>query len=306
MRERLSRTAVQAAAATALAAVLATAGPARVLADDYEVSSDTKVTGFKFPESAAYDPNAGVLYVGEFVSELAPAQKDGAGRIDKVGQDGKIIEEGFLPAPGQTMDKPKGIWVAGNRLWTTDIDSVWVFDLETREGKKLPLPGAQFANDPAILGDALYVSDNRGDQLFKVEPADFLHSDAKVEVVYSGGSINPNGIYPAADGSLLMVGFAGADAPRAIWSLAPGGEPKKLSEDLGRLDGVYQLEDGDLLVSNWDIGSIGVWSADDGMRILADGFEGPADFTVIPKDDALLIVAPDLVQGELRLIEMKE
>ena len=55
--------------------------------------------------------------------------------------DGKILEDGFLPAKGQTLNKPKGIWIKGNRLWVTDIDSVWVFDLKTKKGKKLDLPG---------------------------------------------------------------------------------------------------------------------------------------------------------------------
>lgn len=181
-----------------------------------------------------------------------------------------------------------------------------MFDIATKEGKKLPLPGAQFANDPTIVGDALYVSDNRGDQLFRIEPADFLAAEPEVELVFSGQSINPNGVYPAADGSLLMVGFAGADDPRGIHSLAPGGGPEELAAALGRLDGVYELESGDLLVTNWDTGSLGVWNATTGIRVLADGFDGPADFTVVPNDQGLLVAMPDLVKGELRLIQLGE
>ena len=59
------------------------------------------------------------------------------------------------------MNKPKGIWINGNRLWVTDIDAVWVFDLKTKKGKKLALPGISFANDADHDGGALYVSDNR-------------------------------------------------------------------------------------------------------------------------------------------------
>ena len=40
------------------------------------------------------------------------------------------------------MNKPKGIWIRGNRLWVTDIDAIWVFDLKTKEGKKLELPAS--------------------------------------------------------------------------------------------------------------------------------------------------------------------
>lgn len=60
----------------------------------WRVSSDQMVGGFKFPESAAYDPKAKVLYVGNFGGEkLAPAEKDGLGYISKVGLNGKVIEE---------------------------------------------------------------------------------------------------------------------------------------------------------------------------------------------------------------------
>ena len=48
------------------------------------VVSERTATGFKFPESVAYDPQAKVLYVSEFGSELKPAEKDGKGRISRV------------------------------------------------------------------------------------------------------------------------------------------------------------------------------------------------------------------------------
>ena len=271
-----------------------------------EVISDETATGFRCPESVAYDPNVNALYVSEFVSELAPTEKDGQGRISKVALDGTVEEERFLPAEGQTLNKPKGIWVEGDRLWVTDIDSLWVFDTGTKEGKQVALPEIQFANDPTIVGDAVYVSDNRGDQLYRVEPADFLDMEGDPEVtrVFSGEGINPNGVYPAADGALLMVGFMSAEEPRGIYRMEPGGEPQALAEDLGRLDGVYQMEDGSLLVTDWDAGALGAWDENMGFQELATGFQGPADFAVVPNAEGLLVVVPDLVQSELRLIQL--
>lgn len=270
------------------------------------VASETTVTGVQFPESVAYDPNANALYVSEFVSELAPTQMDGQGRISKVGLDGAVQEERFLPAEGQTLNKPKCIWVAGDRLWVTDIDSLWIFDTVTREGRRVALAGIQFANDPTIVGNAVYVSDNRGDQLYRVEPADFLNmaGEPKVTRVFADAGINPNGLYPAADGSLLMVGFASAEDPRGIYSMAPGGAPMALSEPLGRLDGVYQMTDGSLLVTDWNAGALGRWSAETGFQALAGGFQGPADFAVVEGADGLLVVVPDLVASELRLVRL--
>jgi hypothetical protein len=99
------------------------------------------------------------------------------------------------------------IWIRGGRLWVTDIDVVWIFDLKSKKGRKLALPGVGFANDPALAGNTLYISDNRNDKLVKVEPADFL-----------------NAKNPARDGMLYMVGFLAADKPRAIYALGVSGQ----------------------------------------------------------------------------------
>jgi hypothetical protein len=269
------------------------------------VVSDQTVTGFPFPESVGCDPQAKVLYVSQFVSALKPTEKDGKGRISKVSLTGKALDEQFLPVSGQVLHKPKGIWIEGNRLWTTDIDAAWVFDLATRRGRKVDLPGIQFANDPTVTKNVLYVSDNRGDAVYRVEPADFLDKgDPKVTVVFKGKSVNPNGLYPARDGSLLMVGFMSAEQPRGIYALGAGGEVKPLSKELGRLDGVHELDDGTLLVTDWNSGALARWSAKGGMEPLASGFKGPADFCVIPEGQELLVVVPDLVKSELRLVRL--
>jgi sugar lactone lactonase YvrE len=270
------------------------------------VVSEQTVKGFAFPESVTYDPRAKVLYVSEFGSALKPAEKDGKGRISKVSLTGEVLDKQFLPAPGgDVLNKPKGSWVEGNRFWVTDIDVVWVFDLKTRRGKKAALPGIQFANDLAVMGNALYVSDNRADQLYRVEPADFLQmsGEPKVTRVFQGKSVNPNGIYPAKDGLLLMVGFMSAEQPRGIYSLSAGGEIKTLAKDLGRLDGLYQMDDGTLLITEWNSGSLLRWSAK-GTETLAKGFKGPADFCVIPEANGFLVIVPDLVQSELRIVRL--
>lgn len=294
----------------AVATVLAAGTPGLcpdASAQELKVASEQTATGFKFPESIAYDPQGKVLYVSQFISALKPTEKDGQGMISKVSLDGKILEQRFLPAGSDVLNKPKGIWVAGDRLWVTDIDAVWVFDLKSRRGRKAELPGIQFANDPAVKGGALFVSDNRGDQLYRVEPADFLDKgDPKVTLVFSGKSVNPNGLYPAKDGSLLMVGFKSADQPRGIYALGAGGEIKTLAKDVGQLDGVYEMDDGSLLVTDWKSGSLFRWNARTGQQPLATGFKGPADFCVVAEAGGLLVVVPDLVKSELRMVRLEK
>jgi len=278
------------------------AGPNKLM-----LVSETTATGFAFPESVAYDRAAKVLYVSEFGSELKPTQKDGKGRIAKVGLDGKVIEAQFLPgAGGEPLNKPKGLWVSGNRLWVTDIDVVWVFDLKTKKGRKVELPGIQFANDPTVQGGTLYVSDNRGDALYSVRPADFLNAKKPpvAKVVLSGKDVNPNGVYPAKNGALLMVGFKSDKEPRGIYAISGKGKIKTLAKDLGRLDGVYELADGSLLVTDWNAGVLAHWSAKGGMQTLASGFKGPADLCVVPGSKGMLVVVPDLVKSELRFVQL--
>src|SRR5882672_10162378 len=80
----------------------------------WRVTSDQTVGGYKWAESVACDAKHKVLYAGAFGTKLDPALKDGGGWISKVGLDGKIIEEKFLPAKGgEALSKPKGIWVQG-------------------------------------------------------------------------------------------------------------------------------------------------------------------------------------------------
>jgi hypothetical protein len=273
-----------------------------------KVVSDQTVTGFPFPESIACDAKARVLYVGQFVSGLKPADKDGQGKISKVSLDGKVVEERFLPTGSDVLHKPKGIWVQGNRLWVTDIDAVWVFDLASRKGRKLELTGMGFANDPTVRGRDLYISDNRNDLLYRVAPADFLNLKDKPEIgiVFAGKGINPNGLYPARDGSILIGGFMSDKVARGIYSLAKDGEIKTLARDLGRIDGVYQLKDGTLLVTDWNSGSLARWSAAGGLQPLAKGFKGPADFCVMPDGKGYSVFVPDLAKSELRLIKLAQ
>lgn len=284
---------------------------ASAFAQDWKVASDRSVGGFKFPESAAYDAKGKVLYVGNFGGDkLDPGGKDGQGYISKLDLNGKVIEERALAGTAEApMNKPKGIWIRGERLWVTDIDAVWIFDLKSKKSRRLPIPGATFANDPCVLGGALYVSDNRGDKLFKISPADFLDERKHTQVteVFSGAGVNPNGVYPSKNGSLLMAGFKSADEARALYAISPNGQIKKLTDPIGRLDGLYEMKDGSLLFTDWNTSSLSHWSKKGGVTKLAGGFKGPADFTVIPgKGNSLTVVVPDLVQSQLRFIQLRK
>jgi DNA-binding beta-propeller fold protein YncE len=293
------------AAAAALLAFSAAASA------QYRVTSDQTVGGFVNPESVGCDVRGKALYVGNFGSpKLDPTLKDGMGYISKLDLHGKVLEKNFLPvAGGEKLNKPKGIWIQGGSLWVTDIDVIWQFDLKTRKGRKLAIPGIQFANDPAISDGVLYVSDNRSDQVFRIEPANFLNAktDPKISSMAMGKGVNPNGLWPQPDGTILMVGFIAPDKPRAVYELGLSGQVKAISAPIGRLDGVYRMGDGTLLLTDWNTGSLFSLNPVTGdTRKLAEGFKGPADFCVLPNAGGLTVVVPDLVQSQLRFVQLRK
>ncbi len=123
----------------------------------------------------------------------------------------------------------------------------------------------------------------------------------------SGKGINPNGLWPAQNGKLLMVGFTDKKHPHGIYEMKTNpGVPKEISKPIGVLDGLYQMKDGDLLATDWANGSLFQWNAKTGIHILATGFKGPADIAVVPNDKGYLVALPDLVTSKIHLIQLSE
>jgi hypothetical protein len=290
-------------AAVLIAAAVVQAASAR----DFKVVSDKTLTGVGHPESVAYDRTEKVFYAGDFGTTTdKSAVKDGLGKINKITLDGKVLDSGLVPAAGQpAINKPKGIWIRGRRLWVADLDAVWEFDLKTRKGKRIEV-GTGYANDVAVVKNVLYVTDNRNDVVLSIEPADFLKAKAepKIAKVYSGKGVSPNGIWPANDGSLLLGGFKSKDDPHGIYSLTPGKEPTLISKPIGLVDGMYQTRSGEVLATDWVTSSLFQWNAKDGVRKLVGDIKGPADFCVVRNRDGFLVALPDLVKGEIHLVQL--
>lgn len=277
-------------------------------AKDFKVISDKAVTDVGHPESVAYDPKEKVFYAGDFGAPASTsADKDGQGKINKISLDGKVLDSGIKPGDGQpAFNKPKGIWIHGNRMWIADLDAVWLFDLKTKKGKQLEV-GTTYANDVTVVKNVLYVTDNRNDVVLSVEPANFLSGKAapKISKVYSGKGVNPNGIYPARNGSLLLAGFKSKDDPHGIYSLGIGqDQPKLISKPIGLVDGLYQMRNGEILATDWVTNSLFQWNEKDGVRKLAGDIKGPADFCVVRNREGYLVALPDLVKGEIRMIQL--
>ncbi|MBU0514410.1 MAG: hypothetical protein KJ621_06515 [Proteobacteria bacterium] len=270
-------------------------------AAQWKVTSDRAVNLGGHPESVAYWPGGKSLLVSYFGPQFKPLLKDNQGHISRLDLSGRVLDKKFLPGPGQTLHKPKGLWVAGDKLWTTDIDGVWIFDLKTKKGRRLGL-GATFANDPVVGRGKLYVSDMATGKVHLIEPADFSKAKPKVTVVVDDRRLSPNGLWLTPAGVLHIAAMAFQRGLGPIFTLVGPNRLKAVTGPLGRLDGLAVLSDGTILYTDW--AHHGLFAVKPGGKPyqLAGGFRGPADFAVVPRGRGYLVVVPDLVTGVIRFV----
>ncbi|MCB2226899.1 MAG: hypothetical protein KQH53_09490 [Desulfarculaceae bacterium] len=284
-----------------MALTLLSAAPALAA---WHVVSDKQLTLQGHPESVAYDAAGKVLYASNFGDAFKPALADGEGFISKLDLSGKVLDKHYLPGPGQKLNKPKGMWVENGRLWVTDIDAVWCFDLASKQGKRLVLPGAKFLNDLCVGEGKLYVSDTAAGKIFLIAPADFLKAEPAVRVMLSPPGFHPNGLWPQPGGGVIIAARSDMKGPGGLFKARDVGQMQQIRGGMGRLDGVALLPDGAILYTDWAKGGLFLLQGEAAPVQLAGGFGGPADFALVPRDKGFLVAAPDLVTGNLRLIEI--
>lgn len=185
------------------------------------------------PESVLYSAKDKILYVAQIDGK--PGEKDGKGAIGKVGLDGKIINKDWITG----LHAPKGMGVAGNKLYVSDVTDVVEIDIKT--GKILKthaVEGSVFLNDLTIDAKGnIYVSDSSTKKVHLIK-------DGKVST-YMEGLNGPNGLL--AVGSDLLIADSG--------TLKRLGTDKKvtiIAEGMDKsTDGIEQVIPGEYIVSCW-------------------------------------------------------
>jgi hypothetical protein len=170
------------------------------------------VDGLKTPEAVCYDAARDVLYVSNIND--GPAEKDGNGFLSKITPEGVLAELNWVTG----LSAPKGMAVAGDRLYVSDITDLVEVDVNTGQIlRRFTHPDAVFLNDVAAdAAGRIYVSDTRKHCIFRFggESLDLWCADT---LLY-----RPNGL--CIEGSSLLCGKAGAvlridtgsDAPRPV------------------------------------------------------------------------------------------
>jgi DNA-binding beta-propeller fold protein YncE len=247
-----------------------------------------ETTGLKTPESALPVPAEGFAYVSNVAG--GPTDKDGNGFISKVSlADGKIIALEWAKG----MDAPKGLALAGGKLYTADIDKL--VEIDPASGQiltKYDAPGSTFLNDVAADAQGnVYVSDSNTSTLWKL-------AGGKLEKWIDDPALKfPNGLY--VDGDKLIVAAWGAPGTSAKKTSAPSNlltvslADKKIADlgdgtPVGNLDGIQPIGD-DFLVTDWVAGALYRIDRKGKATQLLDLDQGTADIGYVPGTGLLLM-----------------
>jgi sugar lactone lactonase YvrE len=247
-----------------------------------------ETTGLKTPESALPVPGEGFAYVSNVAGN--PTDKDGNGFISKVSlADGKVIALEWAKG----LDAPKGLALAGGKLYTADIDKL--VEIDPASGQiltKHEAPGAVFLNDIAVDAQGnVYVSDSSASTIWRL-------AGGKFEKWIDDPALKfPNGLY--VDGDKLIVAAWGAPGTSAKKTSAPANllevniADKKISDlgdgtPVGNLDGLEPIGD-DFLVTDWVAGALYRIDRKGKATQLLDLDQGSADIGYVPETGLLLI-----------------
>jgi glucose/arabinose dehydrogenase len=267
--------------------------------------------GLARPESARWDPDQRVW----FISNINGSQeKDDNGYISRVAADGRMQRARFVAGGSgrAVLHAPKGLAIAGDTLWVTDLDAVRGFHRRTGApiaSVDLAPLGALFLNDITVGPDgSLYVTDTGvrfdsagtrvhtgPDRVYRIQgrtPSVALEGDVLGE---------PNGIAWDAERRRFLLGpIAGAKAVLA-WG-GPGSEPEPIARGPGRYDGIEVLPGGRTLVSAWNDSTVSE-IAGDSLRPLIRGVSAAADIGVDPK--AGIVAVPLLRENRVEFWKLE-
>jgi hypothetical protein len=266
-----------------LAAGMATAEPQKVW----------QAKGLDGPESAVFDPGAGVFYVSNVNGDASAA--DGNGYIARLSLDGAILDREWATG----LNAPKGLALHDGKLYVSDIDELVVVDTASGEIiARYMAPGATFLNDVTAREDGrVFVSDMMQNQIWMLEGDQFamwLHDEALE---------NPNGLLAEPD--RLVVAAWGkpnedfsTDVPghlkavdyrsKEITSIGPG-------DPIGNLDGVEPDGQGGYLVTDWFSGGLYEVSGDGKAAMVMGLNQGSADHEFVEGQN--LAVIPMMMDG---------
>lgn len=255
---------------------------------------------FRQPESVLLDARRQRLYVSNV--DGAPLDKDGRGFISLLGTDGKLQQLEWVGG----LNAPKGMALAGERLFVSDVDALVEIDVEKGEVvARHAAADARFLNDVAAdSAGRVYVSDMVTNRIYRL-------ANGRLERwLESPRLAGPNGL--AVVGERLFVASWGAMEPD--FSTKVPGHVLTVSladraiadfggtRPVGNLDGIEALADGSVVVSDWMAGGLLRVSGDGSVARLAPLAPGSADIGIDAGGDVVWV--PMMKDGTVRALRL--
>lgn len=299
--------AADAGTATKPAAADAGAKPAEKKAEAPKPIFQVK-EGIATPESVLYDADADVYLVSNING--TPLTKDGNGFISVLSPDGKVENLKFIEGGknGVKLDAPKGMGISKGVLYVADIDTVRMFDRKTGKPKgEVAIKGASFLNDIAVgpKGD-VYVSDSgmkQGEKDFEPTGTDAVYKingKAAKALAKDKELGRPNGLLANKDG-IWVSNFANNE----VWQLDEKGSKKGTVTSIpqGGLDGLVEIDGGDVLVSSWQAQTVYRGKIGGTFAPVLEGLSAPADIGYDSKRKRVLV--PRFMDNAVEAYELK-
>ena len=212
------------------------------------------ITNLAGPESVLYDAEQDLYFISNLNGGLL-AQDDN-GFITRVDARTMAVTLKWIAGGtnGVRLDAPKGMAVAGDTLYVSDVTGVRKFDRRTGAPKgEIPLPGATLINDLTTDGRDVYASDTAivpaAGITFAATGTDAIWkiTGDQATKIASGTDLNqPNGL-DYSGGTLWVATFRGNE----LYRLDNGKKADVIKLPRGQLDGVIYLGDGTPVVTSW-------------------------------------------------------
>lgn len=248
--------------------------------------------GLQTPESVLYDGDQDVYFISNINGQ--PLAADNNGYITRVNAESLQAEAKWIEGGRNkvTLNAPKGLAIAGDVLYVSDLTSVRKFDRKTGAPKgEVKIPGSTFLNDLASDGKVVYVSDSGlkagaggafdptgTDAVWKI-------SGTKAARIASGSELNrPNGL-EVVDGKVWVVSFGAAE----LYQLDKGKKTNVAKVPKGSLDGLLHLAGGTFLISSWESNSIYRGPQAGPFNAVIENVNAPADIGYDTKRQRLLV-----------------
>jgi hypothetical protein len=184
------------------------------------------------PESVLPDPANKILYVS--LIDGGPWDVDGKGGVGRLSPDGKQYNGAWITG----FNAPKGMGRYDNRLYVADISEVVVIDIpKGKILKKIPIQGATGLNDITVDDNGVvYVSDSKSGKVYRIT--------SDIPSLYMENLEGANGLKASGKNLYIL-------ARKQVLLADPSKNLKVLTDLPNGGDGVEEVGNGDLIVSEW-------------------------------------------------------